>query len=80
LGRRTGAIITTAVFAATGSTAMRSSTPIVVPAVCFVLGVLLMPETRKISIWQPASTRAADNPAGDDAKGRGGKLEPFPFR
>jgi hypothetical protein len=27
--------------------------------VCFVLGVFLMPETRKISIWQPTETRAA---------------------
>jgi hypothetical protein len=27
--------------------------------VCFVLGVLLMPETRKISIWQPTEAKAA---------------------
>jgi MFS family permease len=32
--------------------------PITVPAVAFVLGVLFMPETRKISIWQPAQVRA----------------------
>ena len=32
--------------------------PIIVPAVAFVLGLFLMPETRKISIWQPADVRA----------------------
>src|SRR5690349_280721 len=32
--------------------------PIVVPAVAFVLSLFLMPETRKISIWQPAAVRA----------------------
>jgi MFS family permease len=32
--------------------------PIVVPAVAFVLCLFLMPETRKISIWQPADVRA----------------------
>jgi len=32
--------------------------PIVVPAVAFVLSLFLMPETRKISIWQPAEVRA----------------------
>ncbi len=32
--------------------------PITVPAVAFLLGLFLMPETRKISIWQPADVRA----------------------
>ena len=32
--------------------------PIAVPAVAFVLSLFLMPETRKISIWQPAEVRA----------------------
>ena len=32
--------------------------PIAVPAVAFLLGLFLMPETRKISIWQPAEVRA----------------------
>jgi len=32
--------------------------PIIVPAVAFVLGLFLMPETRKISIWQPSEVRA----------------------
>jgi len=51
--------ITTAAFAATGSIGYALIYPILVPAVCFVLGVFLMPETRKISIWQPTETRAA---------------------
>ena len=51
--------ITTAAFAATGSIGYALIYPIVVPAVCFVLGVLLMPETRKISIWEPSDARAA---------------------
>jgi MFS family permease len=32
--------------------------PIAVPAVCFVLALFLMPETRKISIWEPAEAKA----------------------
>jgi MFS family permease len=32
--------------------------PIIVPALAFLLGLFLMPETRKISIWQPADVRA----------------------
>jgi MFS family permease len=51
--------ITTAAFAATGSIGYALIYPIVVPAVCFVLGVLLMPETRKISIWHPTEAKAA---------------------
>jgi len=31
--------------------------PITVPAVAFLLSLFLMPETRKISIWQPAEVR-----------------------
>jgi MFS family permease len=48
--------ITTAAFQATGSVAYALIYPIAVPAVCFVLGLWLMPETRKISIWQPFDT------------------------
>ena len=44
--------ITSAAFAATGSVGNALLYPIIVPAVCFVLGVFLMPETRKHSIWQ----------------------------
>ena len=45
--------VTSAAFAAPGSIGYALIYPIVVPAVCFVLCVFLMPETRKISIWQP---------------------------
>lgn len=51
--------ITSAAFAATGSVGYALIYPIVVPAVCFVLALFLMPETRKISIWQPIEPRAA---------------------
>ena len=51
--------ITTAAFAATGSIGYALIYPIVVPTVCFVLGVLLMPKTRKIGIWQPTEAKAA---------------------
>ena len=50
--------ITSAAFAATGSVGYALLYPIAVPAVCFVLALFLMPETRKISIWNPASVRA----------------------
>lgn len=32
--------------------------PIAVPAIAFLVSLFLMPETRKISIWQPAEVRA----------------------
>src|SRR5438132_11885011 len=51
--------ITTAAFAATGSIGYALIYPILVPAVCFVLAVFLMPETRKISIWQPIEAKTA---------------------
>jgi hypothetical protein len=44
--------ITTAMFAASGSIGYALIYPIAVPAVCFVLGLLLMPETRHHSIWE----------------------------
>ncbi len=50
--------ITSAAFAATGSIGYALIYPIAVPAVCFVLALFLMPETRKISIWDPAKVRA----------------------
>jgi MFS family permease len=46
-------LITTAAFQATHSLGNALIYPIVVPAVCFVLGLFLMPETRHISIWKP---------------------------
>jgi MFS family permease len=51
--------VTSAAFAATGSVGYALIYPIVVPAVCFVLAVFLMPETHKISIWQPIEPKAA---------------------
>jgi MFS family permease len=47
-------IVTSAAFAVTGSVFAALIYPIVVPLVCFVLAFLLMPETRRNSIWQPA--------------------------
>jgi MFS family permease len=51
--------ITSAAFATTGSIGYALIYPIAVPAVCFVLALFLMPETRKISIWEPIETRTA---------------------
>jgi MFS family permease len=50
--------ITSAAFAATGSLGNALIYPIVVPAICFVLGLFLMPETRKMSIWAPVEAKA----------------------
>src|SRR5213083_1684448 len=51
--------ITSSSFAATGSVGYALIYPIAVPALCFVLALFLMPETRKISIWQPIEPRTA---------------------
>jgi len=51
-------LITTAAFQATGSLGYALIYPIAVPAVCFVLGLWLMPETRHISIWKPIEAEA----------------------
>jgi MFS family permease len=53
--------ITNAAFAATVSLWYALLYPILVPAVCFVLALFLMPETRHISIWREA--KAAEKPA-----------------
>ena len=50
--------ITSAAFQATGSLGYALIYPIAVPAVCFVLAMFLMPETRHISIWEPEETKA----------------------
>jgi MFS family permease len=50
--------ITTAAFTASGSIGQALIYPIAVPAVCFVLGLMLMPETRHMSIWKEAHARA----------------------
>jgi MFS family permease len=46
-------LITTAAFQATHSLGSALVYPIAVPAVCFVLALFLMPETRQNSIWKP---------------------------
>jgi MFS family permease len=51
--------ITSAAFAATGSIGYALIYPIAVPAICFVLALFLMPETRKISIWEPMEVQPA---------------------
>jgi MFS family permease len=51
--------ITSAAFQATGSLGYALIYPIAVPAVCFVLALFLMPETRRISIWEPERAAAA---------------------
>jgi MFS family permease len=50
--------VTSAAFAATGSIGYALLYPILVPAVCFIIALFVMPETRKISIWKPAEVRA----------------------
>ena len=50
--------ITTAAYQATGSIGYALIYPIAVPAVCFLLGIFLMPETRQISIWNPEPQKA----------------------
>ncbi len=50
--------ITSAAFQATGNLGNALIYPIAVPAVCFVLCLFLMPETRKMSIWEPEKARA----------------------
>src|SRR6266404_549668 len=51
--------ITSAAFASTGSIGYALIYPIAVPAVCFLLALFLMPETRHISIWGEAETTKA---------------------
>ncbi|MGF6433679.1 MFS transporter [Bradyrhizobium sp. Pha-3] len=51
--------ITSAAFAATGSIGYALIYPIVVPAVCFVIAVFIMPETRKTRIWDQIEAKAA---------------------
>jgi hypothetical protein len=43
---------------ATGSLGYALIYPIAVPAICFVLSLFLMPETRKMSIWGPETAKA----------------------
>src|SRR6516165_7192548 len=50
--------ITTAAYTATGSLAYALIYPIAVPAICLVLSLFLMPETHKMSIWEPETAKA----------------------
>jgi MFS family permease len=50
--------ITTAAYTATGSIAYALIYPIAVPAICLVLGLYLMPETRKMKIWDAEPAKA----------------------
>jgi hypothetical protein len=50
--------ITSAAFLSTGSVGYALIYPIVVPAVCFIICLFVMPETRHISIWDPAKNPA----------------------
>jgi MFS family permease len=50
--------ITTAAYTATGSLAYALIYPIAVPAICLVLGLFLMPETKQMRIWEPAPQKA----------------------
>jgi MFS family permease len=52
-------LITTAAFQATHSLGNALMYPIIVPAVCFVLALFLMPETRHVSIWKPSEAKAS---------------------
>jgi MFS family permease len=51
--------ITASAYQATGSLGYALIYPIAVPAICLVLGLFLMPETRKMSIWEPEAAKAA---------------------
>ncbi len=51
--------VTSAAFAATGSVGYALIYPIAVPAVCFLIALFIMPETNKISIWEPEKAKAA---------------------
>ena len=51
-------IITTSAYLSTHNLGNALIYPIAVPAAAFLLGLFLMPETRQISIWQPAEVRA----------------------
>ena len=50
--------ITSAAWASTHSIGYALLYPIAVPAVALILSLFLMPETRKISIWEPQGARA----------------------
>jgi MFS family permease len=49
--------IISAAFAAAGSIGYALIYPIAVPAICFLLALFLMPETRSVRIWEPIEPR-----------------------
>jgi MFS family permease len=51
-------LITVAMYSGTNSIGQALVYPIVVPAICFVLGLMLMPETRMNSIWNETEAKA----------------------
>jgi MFS family permease len=51
--------ITSAAFASTGSIGYALLYPILVPAVCFIIALFVMPETRKNSIWSEVAIKPA---------------------
>jgi hypothetical protein len=50
-------VITVAAYQATGSLLYALIYPIAVPAICFLLSLFLMPETRQNSIWEPEAQK-----------------------
>jgi MFS family permease len=54
--------ITSAAFLSSGSVGYALVYPIVVPAVCFLIALFVMPETRHISIWEPEKRAQAVRP------------------
>ncbi|HUH92266.1 MAG TPA: MFS transporter [Casimicrobiaceae bacterium] len=50
-------LITTAAYQATHSVGYALIYPIAVPAVCLILGLFLMPETKQNSIWEPLAEK-----------------------
>ena len=52
-------LIASAAFQTTHSLGQALIYPIAVPAVCFVLALFLMPETRQISVWKPEEAKTA---------------------
>src|SRR2546425_12962826 len=63
-------VITTAAYVSTHSLGYALIYPITVPAVAFLLSLFLMPETRKISIWQPAAVRSEERRVGKECRSR----------
>ena len=50
--------ITSAAYLSSGSVGYALIYPIVVPAVCFLICLFVMPETRHIRIWEPEKASA----------------------